>query len=435
MFKTTKSKIIFVIVFSTICIIITSLAVMYNKIEIETISEEENPVEKVKEKDVLGIDLKGTYNQNDIKIENRKYGSEDVEIEYYQISGLKDKTIEEKINKDLEHVALNDYKNKIQDLSEVKTLSVSMWNSGNFANTLSINVSFFAQKSDETFIEKSESLNYDLTTGNQITIDKLFTSDAPMEDILRNSAYYSLVTRNIEESLQGDLTVKDYGDLEDEIFMFIDLYQKGKITDFYYTPKYIYIPYGENIITIDMQKYPEYIAIYNRYLSDVKIYEINDIGIKKLYTLSDRDKDAYYYQNHQKEDNYYIDITLQLFEENIEDLFPKNLAKQKIEEIEREISIIKQVANENKNNFYILNYGIIINSYNGNVDCIQYGNSYEVTVHDFEETLEPIIVEENRKVPSGELPMYIYNFADILKIEPQTIHETYNSLTGEKIVI
>ena len=73
MFKTTKAKIIFVIIFSILCIIITTLCIIYKNIEIE----EENVIEEnvenlIKEENIKGIDLKGKYNQNDIFIEEKK---------------------------------------------------------------------------------------------------------------------------------------------------------------------------------------------------------------------------------------------------------------------------------------------------------------------------------------------------------------------------
>ena len=123
------------------------------------------------------------------------------------------------------------------------------------------------------------------------------------------------------------------------------------------------------------------------------------------------------------------------------DEFAKKITKEKIGAIEKEIEKVKQKASENSNRFYILNYHISI--YTGEewstkqvlTNCWEYGNSYEMSVHDFEENIEPIIMEYNRADPSGGIPEYIYNFSEKLKIEPQTTTEYYNPETGEKIVI
>ena len=62
MFKTIKAQIIFSIVFSVICVITTTILIAYQKIDIE---ENLKTGEIIKGKDVKGIDLNGTYNQND----------------------------------------------------------------------------------------------------------------------------------------------------------------------------------------------------------------------------------------------------------------------------------------------------------------------------------------------------------------------------------
>ena len=195
MFKTTKSKLIFVIIFSIICITITTFLVLYKNIDIEDKnSNVEEQVAENKEKDFPGIDLKGKYNQNDIAIEKKKATKEKVEINYCQISGLKDKNIQDKINKEIEQVALNSYKDKVKEVNEVVNVNVNVWNFANFANTVSFYVDYYAKIDDDTdnCYQGQFGLNYDLTTGNKITLDKLFTSDAPIENILSNSAYYSL---------------------------------------------------------------------------------------------------------------------------------------------------------------------------------------------------------------------------------------------------
>ena len=58
-----------------------------------------------------------------------------------------------------------------------------------------------------------------------------------------------------------------------------------------------------------------------------------------------------------------------------------------------------------------------------------------MSVHDFEENIEPIIIEYNREEENGGIPEFVYNFSDMLGIEPQTTTEYYNPETEEKIVI
>ena len=446
MFKTTKAKIIFVAVFSIICITVTTLLVLYKKIDITETTD--IPIEEqttIKEKDFPGIDLNGTYDENNLKIEEVIATKEKVESRYIKISGLKNKEIENKINKEIEEVALNFYKEKIKDLNEVVNVSIDTYCIANFANTLSIRTYYFASKSDgsEDFYQETKNLSYNLVTGEKIILDDLFTSDAPVENILRKSAYYSIVQYNVEDSLTGEFVVREYGDIEDEVAEFINLYKKGNITEFAYTPRYIYIRYKNFDISIDMKEYYEYIAIYNRFTTSESIYESNDIGYKNMYTLSSRYRDVHYYENYQKEDNYYIEISIDWYDDdNKKTDFTKKLVSDKIQSIEAEIKKVKQEASKNKNNFYILNYYIYVSTIEDwqtkevYTHYSESGNTYEMTVHDFEENIEPQVVEYWRNAfEGGEVPSYIYDFSETLKIAPQETLEYYNPETGEKIVI
>ena len=442
MFKTTKAKVIFVAIFSVTCLIVTAILIVYQSIEIEeSIGKISGETE---EKDVPGIDLNGTYNQNNLEIEEKSLSLEQIEIRYFQISGLKNKEIENKINKEIEQKALNCYKEKVKDLNEVINVQVIMKNTANFANTVSFELSYYAKidDDDDGFYQGTQGLNYDLNTGEKITIDKFFTSDAPIENVLRKSTYYSLVENCSEENLAGDFIVLDYGNIEDDVAEFIYLYKKGRITDFYYTPRYIYVCYDEDkIISIDMNEYAEYIAIYSRYLSEESLYENDNIGTKNVYTLAERLNNMYYYQNYQNENNYFIDIAVD--SQNADsDEFAKKLINDKIVEIENEIETLKQKAAQHPNEFYILNYYIMV--YTGDdwtsgqtyTTYYELGNTYEMTVHDFEENIEPIIMAHNKETVTGDwLGYYVYDFSEMLKIEPQSTTEYYNPEKKKKIVI
>ena len=315
MFKTIKAKVIFVIIFCIICISTTLGLILYKNIEIDQDSIKDSNianVEETKGKEEKGIDLKGTYNQNDLTIQEKKATKENIEINYCQIYGLKNKIIQDKINKELETVALNFYREKVKDLNEVISVSVDMINIGNFANTLSFEVAYVAKIDDDAdgFYQDSKGLNYDLVTGEEITIDKLFTINAPIKDILRKSAYYGFVSNRAEMNLSGDLQVNNYGNIEEDVADFIEQYKNGKITDFYCTPSAIMIVYDEIYIPVSFEEWADYINIYNKYLSSESLYKSNNIGYKNLYTLTDRTlNDFYYYTNYQNEKLFYRDFS------------------------------------------------------------------------------------------------------------------------------
>ena len=443
MFKTIKSRVIFVIVFCLICLAITTGAIIYKNIEIDETEGAKKEEARLQEDTVKGVNLKGTYNQNDLSISEKRATKEKIEITFCQIDGLKDADMQNKINKELEVVAINSYKEQISDLDKVLNVFVNTTNYSNFANVLSFSVDYTSKIDDngDGFYQGHKFLNYDLTTGEKITFDKLFTSNAPIEEILRKSSYYSLVQRNLQNNLSGDMVVSNYGDVEDDVALIIDKYKKGKITEFYFSPTEIFIQYdNDTLITINMQEYSDYIAIYNRYLTNESIYEKNDIGNKNLYTLAEDYRKTYQYSDYEKESNYFIDVNM-LVVTGKEDIAVETFKQQKINQIKKEIENIKHLAYQNSDNFYILNYNIYVFAADDSglgqtyLQCTTKGNTYEMTVHDFEENVEPIIIKTNREYSGGDIPEYIYDFTDILKVGPQNIDEYFNPETGEKIVI
>ena len=447
MFKTIKGKLIFVVTFSVICIIITSILVMYKRIDIkDDNSEEIAKTEETKNNEATnqkGIDLKGKYNQNDLKITEKRATKERVEITYFQIDGLKNQKIQEKINKEIEIEALNGYKENI-DLDKVVNASISLYETANFSNILSFSSYSWGKINDDSddLINVQKGFTYDLNTGNLIKLEDLFTTNAPITEILRKSAYYGFVSNRAEMNLSGDLQVNDYGNIEEDVADFIEQYKNGKITEFYCTPSAIMIVYDEIYIPVSFEEWADYINIYNKYLSSESLYKSNNIGYKNLYTLTDRTlNDFYYYTNYQNEKNYFIEISVLWDEDNSSD-FEKQLVSNKIKDIEREVSDLKVKANQDTNNFYILNYYIEINGFfeqsieENLVSVTEWGNYYDMTIHDFETTIEPIIIKYDRSAnEGGGIPEYVYNFTDVLKIEPQKLTEYYNIETGEKVVV
>ena len=447
MFKTIKGKLIFVVTFSVICIIITSILVMYKRIDIkDDNSEEIAKTEETKNNESTnekGIDLKGKYNQNDLKIVEKRVTKERVEITYFQIDGLKDQKIQDKINKKIEIEALNGYKENI-DLDKVVNASISLYETANFSNILSFSSYSWGKINDDSddLVNVQKGFTYDLNTGNLIKLEDLFTTIAPITEILRKSAYYGFVSNRAEMNLSGDLQVNDYGNIEEDVADFIEQYKNGKITDFYCTPSAIMIVYDEIYIPVSFEDWADYINIYNKYLASESLYKSNNIGYKNLYTLTDRTlNDFYYYTNYQNEKNYFIEISVLWDEDNSSD-FEKQLVSNKIKDIEREVSDLKVKANQDTNNFYILNYYIEINGFfeqsmeENLVSVTEWGNYYDMTIHDFETTIEPIIIKYDRSAnEGGGIPEYVYNFTDVLKIEPQKLTEYYNIETGEKVVI
>ena len=444
MFKTTKSKVIFVATFSAICIIITTMLVIYNNIDINQNENKENTSQSIEiEKDVQGIDIKGTYNQNSVKFEEKSYKSDKVESYYCKMTGLINKTIENKINTEIEQIALNCYREKAKELKDIEKIRVYVTNRGNFANTVSFQIAYtIVNTKTDYYYQEQMGLNYDLRTGKEIELKDLFTSDAPIRDILRKSLYTGLLLYNTEDKLNGEVIVKDYTDIEDNICQFIKKYENGEHIDFSYNAKMINVQYDKTKeFRIYMEEYPEYIAIYNRYLTKEDIYADNSIGFKNIYTLVNKYDDPSSHQIYQKEENYLIQINVSNYiGEDDNNGISKKLVNDRIEGIENEIKKLKETAKQNKNSFYIMNYYIIYYLQSAQEDedkivvCQEDGNTYEMTKHDYEETVEPVVIEISRRDGADLMESELFDLKKVLNKEMEHVTEYYNLTTGEKVV-
>ena len=94
----------------------------------------------VEEEPEKTIDLYGTYNENDLIVEDVKetfrLANEDVEIEIPKIRGLKNKTVEDKVNNDIKN-RISEFISKLPDNSKAKYLRLNYTITGNFSNVLS----------------------------------------------------------------------------------------------------------------------------------------------------------------------------------------------------------------------------------------------------------------------------------------------------------
>ena len=136
----------------------------------ETLAEKPTAtIQKNKEKT---IDLNAIYIGNNIDIETLKYDTEDPyrKMEIPQIKGLKNKSIEEQINKSI--------KNKCMETENLYNRVCA-----NFSNVLSIN----------------NGCNYNFANGKELEFEDLFTKDADLKNIVRLAIYRGLVEKQRDE--------------------------------------------------------------------------------------------------------------------------------------------------------------------------------------------------------------------------------------------
>lgn len=240
-----------------------------------------------------------TYNENDLDIKeyidyngkiiegNRSYDYRDNNyVSFVQIDGLKDKNIQDVVNKKL--------KDSAYGLSH-DGVSVDYTVMSSFSNVLSVGMNNVSESGigDRVF------LNIDLTTGEDIPFEKIFVSSAPINSILTEGLYKTLAwdfknQNTNQENWEDvfDLSKYDISDFETKSLLLAKRYEKNKGNIHYllgFRGVYIYdmldgltaIPYN-NVISIDFVDHIEDVAIFKRYVTSESIFEKNDIGMKNI---------------------------------------------------------------------------------------------------------------------------------------------------------
>lgn len=239
-----------------------------------------------------------TYNENDLVIKGyidyngevvegrRSYSRDDNYVSFVQIDGLKDKNIQDIVNKKL--------KDSAYALSH-DGVSVDYRVMSSFSNVLSVGIN----NESRDGIDDRVFLNIDLTTGEEIPLEKIFVSSASINSILSEGLHKTLAwdyksQHTNEENWDDlfDLSNCDISDFESKSMILAKRYEKNKGNIHYllgFRGIYIYDlldglttrPYN-NVINIDFVDHMEDVAIFKRYVTSESIFEKNDIGMKNL---------------------------------------------------------------------------------------------------------------------------------------------------------
>lgn len=359
-----KALICFLIIFTIVAVGVTAaLIYLTNNKEAETSKAPENiqnNVEEIKDESNLASKLTDMYSENPIEIElyyyydgvtkkesqyaegeNEDYLKEhEKKCSYIQINGLKDKTVQNKINKEIEETT-----KKLLD----KCNSSYAILEGNYANVISISISSeeFAETGDYT---GSQTLNYRLDTGEQIQFEDLFTNKAYIKTILTQSAYKQYIKDNHYDFL--DLDDVDYSKVESYAYNIVNRYINGEKFLFAFSYNEIYLIFNNEYITINMEDFYNNIAIYKRYLTDKDIYE-NDVKAPKTFVFSTRMFDNCFYSKLEETgENLFTDVSLYNFSES-ED---KNTQNEIIKSMEIVLEKVKNMAIQNQDKAFVLCY-------------------------------------------------------------------------------
>ena len=288
-----KKLIIFLISFLIVVVAIIAILIAISKNKdssfINYTSGETNNDEY---EEIIGTKKNQKYNQNDLKIITENTSYEGLEYQTIRISGLKNKEIENKINKELENVEDELRKKVISEPGENGNMYLSSFVTANFSNILSI--TFCGSKAGSNYRNEEnihKYLNYDLTTGNKIELEDLFLPGTDIDMYVKNIMYENeLYEKFPEKSDSFDTDYWQSGESQyvlDEIDEtdFIKKYEtyKNSDKDFYITENGINITYSEEVNAGDVYiKYEDCLddlAVYTKFMTEESIFEKDDIGL------------------------------------------------------------------------------------------------------------------------------------------------------------
>ncbi len=217
-----------------------------------------------------GIDICGTFDENDLLFEEIKEQRGETEVVIPQISGLKNKEIQEKINSDI-------YAKVQEALSRYNELSyANYYVRGNFANVLSISYNVSGGEKYEQLC-----LNYELVQGNELKLENLFAVGTDLLEPVRKAFYESFVR-------MGDMNYDTYTTSYDEnkLYSAVKGFMESKEKKFTFSSSRAFLYYGDYSAEIDFLKIAEDVVIYSKYMT-ADIFEMDDIGFKGAFTCSE----------------------------------------------------------------------------------------------------------------------------------------------------
>ena len=412
--------------------------------QITDLVKEQNEYEK-------GIDIDGTYNENDLIVEKVEEQYNESIVEILKISGLKDKEVENKINNDIRK-EIYENANKHKKIDYVDTYIQS-----NFENVISI--VYYVSSEDDYEIH---GLNYELINGEKLKLEDIITSNSNILDIVRDAFYEELVLRDYYDNWEywEENRNKLIGVDENEILKIVKNYMQSENKEFYFTAKNILFIYENMTASAEFIKMPKDIAIYSRFATKESLFERNDIGFKNAFTCSDVCDYKQFFRKIEYgyiQDNLWYDITMSKTYYDDEEI--ENGTEERINELgdktydntKNMLNEYIEIAKKNPNKFYIFmskprassyRYSTFVNNTWTNTYTDMAVISYDICVYEmpkpvYDNKYKDFIEEQYRSVYfylSGGAYIYVTDEDEgvaVLKEEEKT--ELYNCVTGEKL--
>lgn len=367
-------KIIFgLIAFGIVCFAATGVLIYKHNEEIlAKDNNQENKSNGNKEEQEKTLDLNGTYNENDIIISENAEIFNSVEIRIPQISGLKNKDIETKVNNSIREKIYS----SLKEYSDIEYMS--FYTNANFSNVLSI-ICTCGLKDDW----KEIYLNYELINGEELKLDDLLSKNTDIYTVVRKAFYRAAAgsavrNEDIEEPKYDPTTNTwyiyryewntstessekkkvEFVIDEDEVAQNIANFINSSRKDFFFSPQGVYLKtYNYFVNFTDIA---DNIVIYDKYLTEESLYEKDDIGLKNLFTCARSCSYVVKYQDYKMlGDNLFYDVAIKESDTVIWNRINAAGVNEKMCELLKKKSYkkleeYKELASKNPDKFYVV---------------------------------------------------------------------------------
>lgn len=253
-----------------LCFTILAVGVTYGCIQYTLRTPAEDQIQEI------GIDLNGFYDENDLVIDEVWEELEEATVTYPQISGLKNKDVQDGINA---AIRSETERMRNQYAAQGTNLAYLSYNlSGSFGNTLSVGL----YSGDDAMHYDQAYLNFNLNDGSLLQLSDLFARDADLQNII-HTAFYDAVTRgNLSNTYWEEVSYPD----EQELYRTVKGYLNAETQQFLFTPAEINLYYNDYMATIPMTDYADDIVIYSKYLTEESLFEDETIGFDGVFACA-----------------------------------------------------------------------------------------------------------------------------------------------------
>ena len=456
-------KIIFgLIAFGIVCFAATGVLIYKHNEEIlAKDNNQENKSNGNKEEQEKTLDLNGTYNENDIIISENAEIFNSVEIQIPQISGLKNKDIETKVNNSIREKIYS----SLKEYSDIEYMS--FYTNANFSNVLSI-ICTCGLKDDW----KEIYLNYELINGGELKLDDLLSKNTDIYTVVRKAFYRAAAgsavrNEDIEEPKYDPTTNTwyiyryewntstessekkkvEFVIDEDEIAQNIANFINSSRKDFFFSSQGVYLKtYNYFVNFTDIA---DNIVIYDKYLTEESLYEKDDIGLKNLFTCARSCSYVVKYQDYKMlGDNLFYDVAIKESDTVIWNRINAAGVNEKMCELLKKKSYkkleeYKELASKNPDKFYvaIIRPLVSILDFENNAENTYFINiQLDIKLVENQESKEVNMkqIKEQYRYPNvsfyGSAGDYYYDYNNPAKIVSEPV-EWYDLKTLEKIDI